>query len=86
MTLDVFVKAFVCHNTMIRLWVEDDGGHKMLVGDNGEEIGMEWQLIRGIGWQSKYAYHLVIGVTDILCDTYPEAVNIVILETPVSYM
>lgn len=86
MTLDLFIKSFVCHNTLIRLWVEDGVGHKMLVSDDGKEVGMEWQIIRGEGWQAKYSNHLVIGVTDIMCETHKEAVNIVIQKQPVSHL
>ena len=79
MTLDTFIKAFVCPNTIVRLWTETKDGHKMLFDVNTDkEVGMEWEILNGSGWQSAYLDWLVIGVTDILCDTYFEAVNIVI--------
>lgn len=79
MNLDTFIKAFVCPNTLIRLWTEFEGGNKMLWDEETEkEVGEEWKITTGIGWQAAYAGCLVIGVTDILCGEYPEAVNIVI--------
>ena len=78
MKLDTFIKAFVCPNTIVRLWTEIPEGHKLVTDPDGMEVGMEWEITSGNGWQSKYADWLVIGVTDILCDTYKEAVNIVI--------
>lgn len=79
MNLDTFIKAFVCPNTIVRLWTETKDGHRMLFDVNTDkEVGMEWEITAGSGWQSAYADWLVIGVTDILCMTYMEAVNIVI--------
>ena len=81
MNLDTFIKAFVCPNTIVRLWTEIKDGHQMLWEKETEkEVGMEWEITAGKGWQAVYANWLVIGVTDILCDTYKEAVNIVIQE------
>lgn len=83
MNLDTFIKAFVCPNTLIRLWVEaeeEGADHRMLMSDTGEDISMEWMIIGDQGWASKYKDWKVIGVTDILCDSYWEAVNIVIQE------
>ena len=77
MTLREFVEKFICPNTMIRLWVPHRGGHMMLCEDL-DEVGMEWQILEKEGWQYVFADHEVIGVTDIRCDRYPEAVNIVI--------
>ena len=79
MNLDTFIKAFVCPNTIVRLWTETKGGHWMLwQEETDKEVGMGWEITAGPGWQAAYADWLVIGVTDILCMTYPEAVNIVI--------
>lgn len=83
MTLAEFIKTYVCHNTLIRLWIEDivtdDGlkGHRMLHSGD-KEVCMEWEILGGSCWAATYVDWLVIGVTDILCDTYKEAVNIVI--------
>lgn len=77
MILREFVEKFVCPNTLIRLWVPHYGGHMMLRNDL-DEVGMEWWIRRNEGWQYLFADHEVIGVTDIRCDSYPEAVNIVI--------
>ena len=77
MRLKDFIKEFVCKNTLIRLWEPFNGGHKMLT--NGEaEVGMEWGIVDGKGWQAKYADREIVGVTDIFCETYREAVNIVL--------
>ena len=79
MNLNTFIKACVCPNTIVRLWTEIKDGHQMLWEKETEkEVGMEWEITAGKGWQAVYADWLVIGVTDILCDTYKEAVNIVI--------
>jgi hypothetical protein len=39
-----------------------------------QDTCMEWELIK-----SDYSNCTVVGVTDILCEQYPEAVNIVIM-------
>ena len=77
MTLAEFIKQFVCPNTMIRLWVEAVGGHRLLT-DGDSEINMEWEILNDSDWGSAFKDWFVIGVTDILCDSYKEAVNIVI--------
>ena len=77
MTLKEFIQKFVCRNTLIRLWEPFNGGHKMLT-DGETEVGMEWEIVGGEGWQAKYADREIIGVTDIFCETYREAVNIVL--------
>lgn len=78
MRLKDFVDTFVCRNTLIRLWKPVKGGHKMIY--NGDKsVCMEWELVRGETWQSKYNDCEVIGVKDIVVDDfYREAVNIVI--------
>lgn len=78
MTLAEFIKCYVCENTLIRLWTETPDGHWMIFkGDS--EVNMEWAILDGSGWGAEYRDWTVIGVTDILCGTYPEAVNIVIM-------
>ena len=77
MTLSNFIKTYICPNTVLRLWVETHEGHRML-NRPGEEVCMEWSVLNGSSWAADYADWLVIGVTDILCETHREAVNIVI--------
>lgn len=82
-TLSEFVKQFTCPNTLIRLWVRNTdcgnvhAGHTMIT-ENEKEVGMNWAILDGSGWQSKYSNCEVLGVTDIVCENYCEAVNIVI--------
>lgn len=78
MKLKDFVSTFVCHNSLIRLWVPIKGGHKML-HKNDDSVCMEWQLLKNETWQSLYNDCEVIGVKDIVVDDfYREAINIVI--------
>ena len=77
MTLSEFIEKYVCENTMIRLWVETHQGHFRL-GPDSEEVCMEWSVLDGTSWGAAYANWRVVGVTDIFCETYREAVNIVI--------
>lgn len=91
-SLKEFISTYVCHNSMIRLWrfaPKDDGTvgtvTRMITehdsrdaNDGDSEVGMEWELLKGMGWQAKFADCPVIGVTDILCDHYREAINIII--------
>lgn len=77
MDLREFIKQYVCRNTLIRLWTRFDGGHKM-IHSGDKEVSMEWATLNGSSFQSAFLNRKVIGVTDILCDTYVEAVNIVI--------
>lgn len=85
MPLKDFIKTYVKHNTIIRLWTpNDEGTFTMLYerDDDGveHEVGMEHQILNDKGWQAKYANWKVICIADILCETYMEAVNIVITE------
>lgn len=80
MTLKEFISSFVCKNTLIRLWIKHLGGHRMLVHPSGKEVCMEWAILDGSGWSSVFSDWKVIGVTDILCDSYMEAINIVIVK------
>ena len=90
--LKEFISKYVCHNSMIRLWrfaPKDDGTvgtvTRMITehdsrdaNDGDSEVGMEWELLKGVGWQTKFADCPVIGVTDTLCEHYREAINIII--------
>lgn len=75
MNLHDFIEKWICPNTLIRLWKYDpkSGGHILI--SIGKPL-MSWE----IGKLSKYGQCEVVGVTDILCSTYPESVNIVIKE------
>lgn len=77
MILKEFVEKFICRNSLIRLWYPTKGGHEMVI-KQGKEVCMEWALLKGEGIYQKYINHNVIGVNDIVTDTYPEAINIVI--------
>ena len=77
MKLKEFIEKFVCKNTLIRLWTKCKGGHQMIHCGN-DEVSMEWQTLKGESFQSAFLDREVIGVKDIFCDTYREAVNIVI--------
>lgn len=79
MKLREFVERFVCCNTIIRLWTTCKNGHGYeMICEGEKEVGMEWQILNGKSFQSKYADREVVGVTDIICETDREAVNIVI--------
>lgn len=82
MNLRDFVKQFVRPNTLIRLWVVSvvDTGYQMLYEETPEKsVCMEWQLLQGKCWHSRYLNCTVLGVKDIVVDDfYREAVNIVI--------
>lgn len=79
MTLKEFVSAFVCRNSLIRLWGPTKNGHNKMIGSGDNSVCMEWELLRGEVWQSKYNDYEVIGVKDIAVDDfYREAINIVI--------
>lgn len=89
MKLKEFIEKFICRNTLIRLWFTHDSGHIMVTDQSEKDmlhngVCMDWEMINGKVWQSKYLNCKVIGVTDILVDSfYKEAVNIVI-EKPLS--
>lgn len=87
MTLNEFVRKYVCPNTLIRLWVPlCGGGHRMLCRRDEEKPGnvddvcMEHELLSSKSWLSRYSLCEVVGVTDIVVtdNFYREAVNIVI--------
>lgn len=87
MKLKEFTESFVCRNSLIRLWYPVlGGGHMMVAKGDGRSVCMEWELIKGEGLYKLYVDHEVIGVTDILCDDSPEAINIVIKEWPLDMM
>lgn len=77
MTLKEFIEKFVVHNTVVRLWNEKGQTYQM-IHDGNKEVYMESEVLDGKSFLSKYLENKVIGVTDIVCNEYPEAVNIVI--------
>ena len=78
MKLKEFIKTFVEPNTMIRLLFKNKSGHE-IVGQDWNDVCMEWELLRGKGNFRHYINNNVIGVTDILVKgPYAEAINIVI--------
>ena len=79
MKLKEFVEKYVCKNTLIRLWVPiDDKSYYKMIHEGDNEVCMEHALLDDRCFQSKYKDCEFIGVTDIYCDHYCEAVNIVI--------
>lgn len=77
MKLKDFIEKFVAHNTVVRLWHEKGHTYQM-IHDGEKEVSMEWEVIGGKSFLSKYLESKVVCVTDIVCNKYPEAVNIVI--------
>ena len=78
MKLKDFLEQFVRHNSLIRLWTTVTEKHTMIIGPNFEEVGMDWAIKNGTGWQSKLAERKVLYIADIFCENYREAINIVI--------
>lgn len=81
-SLREFVYRFVGPNTLIRVWVqnEDKTYTNLLIDDtnpNSYCYYMEHAIERGIGY-AKYLNKRFVKVADILTDTYPKALNIVI--------
>lgn len=77
MKLKDFIEKFVAHNTVVRLWREKGHTYQM-IHDGEKEVSMEWEVLDGKSFLSKYLESKVVCVTDIVCNKYPEAVNIVI--------
>lgn len=73
MKLKEFMDKFVCPNSLVRLWKKlDDGhGHVMLT----LEAVVDWEIT---GLSEKVTSCEVVYITDIFCETYREAINIVI--------
>lgn len=85
MKLREFVSKFVCRNSLIRLWKQnEDGSYEFLYKEDERKHGMvaicmEWQLLDNKVWQSYFNDCEVIGVKDIVVDDfYREAINIVV--------
>ena len=77
LTLASFIETFVEHNTVVRIWVRDGNGRKLIPTEDGRQTCMEWEILNGT-YHRPYADCYVLGVTDILCEHDREAVNIVI--------
>lgn len=77
-TLHEFINRYL-RNSIVRLWVPYESGHKMLV-ENDLDSCMEWEITKGHVWQSKYLNNNVLGVRDIVVDGFlhKEAINIII--------
>lgn len=93
MTLKEFIKRYIARNTIIRLWYkssEDNNSNCLIYRKDESKVGgiddvcMEWQISNDnlnkdrLVWQRKYANAKVTHITDIVCETYREAINIVI--------
>lgn len=76
MKLKEFLKEYVCPNTMIRLWKNVNGHERLCLFDECKPV-MDWELMSDNRYE-KHRNLKVIGVTDILCETCYEAVNIVV--------
>lgn len=76
MKLKEFLKEYVCPNTMIRLWKNINRHERICLFDECKPV-MDWELKENREYE-KYRNMKVVGVTDILCETYFEAVNIVV--------
>ena len=76
MKLKEFLKEYVCPNTMIRLWKNINEHERLCLFDECKPV-MDWELMRDNRYEILRNLK-VIGVTDILCETYYEAVNIVV--------
>ena len=78
MTLRDFIDTFVLHNSMVRLWKPID-----LNRPCNDKIMLTYKPI--MEWEAEAIPVLssmeVYGVTDILCESYKEAINIVVKTT-----
>lgn len=75
MYLHEFIKTYIAKNTLVRLWKPIDSGK--IYGDKvmlTDEAVMEWEVMN-----IPQLHDIpVIYITDIVCDTAKEAVNIVV--------
>lgn len=80
MTVKKFLTKFVNPDSLIRLWVEtkDKLGHLCLETEHGPYVGVVHEILRGEGAYAKYANCKILEITDILCEDYSEAINLVI--------
>lgn len=78
MKLNDFIEKYICVNSVVRLWVPFKVGYKMIVSPYGQETCMEHEIINNKVWHSRFKGCEVIGITDIVCERSPEAINIVV--------
>lgn len=84
MKLKEFIENFVMHNTLVRLWILKNNEKHLVYEVNLEKPGgiddlrMEWQILKGDELTDRYLNWTVVGVSSILNEYYPEAVNIVL--------
>lgn len=71
MTLHDFIEKFIARNTMIRLWKDIDSTSRLMLTDNAV---MEWEALR----IKELSDVEVVCITDIVCGSDMEAVNIVL--------
>lgn len=75
MKLKKFIKKYVRHNTLIRLWHKErmSNGYMEIIPDDKPRMEHEWI-------KTSYKNYKVLGVTDILIrhSCYTEAVNIIL--------
>lgn len=80
-SLREFVYRFVAPNTLVRVWYQNaDSTYTLLPAYENptkKYITMEHGIEYGNSYE-KYLNKRFVKVTDIRCDEYPEAVNIVI--------
>lgn len=69
MKLHDFINKWICKNSIVRIWIPFEEGHKLIIGPC-----MEWQILEN----ENYNHFEVIGVTDIFCEECREAINIVV--------
>lgn len=70
-TLHEFIEKYVARNTLCRLWKPLKTGNKMMIL---KEPIMEWEILQiPIFKECEF-----IQITDILCDSHVEAINLVI--------
>lgn len=75
MYLHEFIKTYIAKNTLVRLWkpvqIDKPYGDKVMLT---EAAVMEWEIVNIPQLQDIPVIH----ITDIVCDTEKEAVNIVV--------
>lgn len=71
MTLHNFIEKFIARNTMIRLWKDIDSTSRLMLTDKAV---MEWKVLA----IKELSDVEVVCITDIVCGSDMEAVNIVL--------
>lgn len=73
MKLKEFMDKFICPNSLVRLLKKLDDGHGYIMLT--PEAVMDWEIT---GLSEKIISCEVVHITDVFCETYREAINIVI--------